>query len=284
MNAARQSWLAAHPWLAPIARFDAVVEEAVVRVEPPRVEPPRWDAWVEAHGAAVPLLRFGPAGLRFTSPAAYVLGHAVQRAAETLAPGPMANALAEIRDDRGSDPERLGRAIEWAVGGAPPGDETAHPGLLRLFAWKSASHVLAAVLGTPAAVQARGRWTHGSCPTCGSFSALAHLRPGEGARTRFLACACCGTRWRHARIGCPFCAGVDPECLGVLAVADDDRLRIGTCDRCKGYVKTYAGEGDAELFLNDWSTFHLDLLAMKRGFRRFGASLYELPEERGMAA
>jgi len=44
-------------------------------------------------------------------------------------------------------------------------------------------------------------------------------------------------------------------------------------------VKTYTAEGDEELFLADWPTLHLDLLARGRGLRRLGTSLYELPHD-----
>ena len=65
---------------------------------------------------------------------------------------------------------------------------------------------------------------------------------------------------------------------------EGEPFRIDLCRACKGYVKTYVGEGEEDLFLSDWSTLHLDLLAVRRGFRRLGASLYDIPEERGMAA
>lgn len=284
MNVARQSWLAKHPWLAPLARFDAVVEEAIERADAPPIEPPRWEAWVEAREQGTPLLRCAPAGLRFAAAAAYVLGRAAGRAAETLPPGPVASAAARIRDELGHDPERLESAIAWAVDGAPATGAPPHRGLLRLLAWRSITHVIAPVVDGPEGARAREGWRHGTCPTCGALPALAHLRDVEGARVRFLACACCRTRWRHARIGCPSCGNADPERLRVLHVEGDERLRIDACLACRGYVKTYAAAGEEELFLNDWSTLHLDRLAARRGFRRLGASLYELPEERGMAA
>jgi FdhE protein len=283
VTAARQSWLAKHPWLAPIARFEAVVQEAIARVDAPRLESPRWDGWVEAIEAGVPLLRCGAAGLRCAPAAGFVLGRAAERCAETLRPGPLADAAARTRDELGRDPERLAAAIEWAVAGAPGDGAPAHPGLLRLLAWRSVRHVLAPLLDDPAAARARDLWARGSCPTCGSLPALAHLRPRDGARVRFLACACCGTRWRHDRLRCPRCASAG-ERLRALEVEGDDRLRIDACDGCKGYVKTYVGEGEEDLFLSDWSTLHLDLLAVRRGFRRLGASLYDIPDEGGMAA
>ena len=64
--------------------------------------------------------------------------------------------------------------------------------------------------------------------------------------------------------------------LGLLQLDQEPALRLDVCEECKGYLKTWTGAGDAELFLSDWSTLHLDVLARDRGFRRLGASLYEL--------
>jgi FdhE protein len=41
-------------------------------------------------------------------------------------------------------------------------------------------------------------------------------------------------------------------------------------------VKTVTAEGAPDLLVADWSTVHLDALARSKGYRRLGASLYEL--------
>ncbi len=64
----------------------------------------------------------------------------------------------------------------------------------------------------------------------------------------------------------------------MLVVDGQEGLRIDACGACGGYLKTYTGEGDEELFLADWPTLHLDLAAVQRGFRRMGASLYDVPD------
>jgi FdhE protein len=285
MDAARQTWLAAHPYLAPIARFEALVQEAAARVQPPWIEPPRWESWTEGRAEGVPLLRCSSACLRFTSAAAYVLGRVVERTAETFPPGDLADALEDIRNELHLHPEERARVIEWTIQGAPPDASWMHPGLLRFLGWTAVSRVLAPVVQALAARPGGDRWGRGSCPTCGSLPVLAHLAPAEGARRRFLVCACCRTRWRYERIGCPFCSSSAPDRLRVLELQGDDRLRIDACEDCKGYVKTYVDQGDEELFLSDWSTLHLDVLARRRGFRRIGASLYALPDgERGFPA
>jgi FdhE protein len=53
-------------------------------------------------------------------------------------------------------------------------------------------------------------------------------------------------------------------------------LRIDHCEACRGYLKTYVGEGSEDLFLADWTSLHLDLLALDRGLKRLGRSLYDM--------
>ena len=43
---------------------------------------------------------------------------------------------------------------------------------------------------------------------------------------------------------------------------------------CRGYLKTYDGQGNEALLLADWTSLHLDLVAADRGLKRRAASLY----------
>lgn len=94
-------------------------------------------------------------------------------------------------------------------------------------------------------------------------------------RLRLLSCGRCGTRWRYRRTGCPFCERTDDHRLAVIAVGGEEGLRIDYCEPCRGYLKTYDGEGSEAVLLADWTSLHLDLLARDRGLRRLAASLYE---------
>ncbi len=116
-------------------------------------------------------------------------------------------------------------------------------------------------------------WHSAACPTCGSPPGMAALRPTDRGRERQLACGLCGTRWSYARIGCPFCAGVDK--LDVLEPEGHDAFRIDVCRACNAYLKTYVGEGEPHA-LSDWSTLHLAAACHDRGLRRPGPSLYRL--------
>ena len=53
-------------------------------------------------------------------------------------------------------------------------------------------------------------------------------------------------------------------------------LSIDYCESCRGYLKTYDGEGSENVLLADWTSIHLDIIAQDRGLKRLAASLYEL--------
>lgn len=102
---------------------------------------------------------------------------------------------------------------------------------------------------------------------------LAHTKKG---RERLLSCGCCGSRWSFSRTTCPFCENQDQYRLRILEAEQEEMFRVDVCGACNGYLKTYLNEGDEELFLADWSTLHLDVLARNKGLLRKAASLYEL--------
>ena len=70
-------------------------------------------------------------------------------------------------------------------------------------------------------------------------------------------------------------ARADSQRLAAVAVEGEAGLRIDYCESCRGYLKTYDGQGDEALLLADWTSLHLDLVAPDRGLKRLAASLYE---------
>ncbi len=119
------------------------------------------------------------------------------------------------------------------------------------------------------------RWLRNYCPTCGSAPAMAQLVGVDTGRMRFLSCGCCGTRWQYTRTGCPFCQS-DSQRLASVAVEGEAGLRIDYCESCRGYLKTYDGQGNEAILLSDWTSLHLDVVAHDRGLKRLAASLYEI--------
>jgi FdhE protein len=109
------------------------------------------------------------------------------------------------------------------------------------------------------------RWTQGHCPVCGSPPRLADLS-GEGGRRR-LHCALCETAWYFRRRHCPFCLNDDPETQEVLLSEGEEGLRVDLCLVCGQHVKTLdlrVLSGPVIVWLDDLSTWHLDLAADKR--------------------
>ena len=112
------------------------------------------------------------------------------------------------------------------------------------------------------------------CPTCGATASLAALVEDDGGRRRLLACSCCHTTWQFKRVGCPYCGDESPQ--SVLQIDEDSDHRIDACNHCRAYLKTFTGKGDMSLFLADWPTLHLDVIARERGYERGGTTLYDL--------
>lgn len=120
------------------------------------------------------------------------------------------------------------------------------------------------------------QWLRRYCPTCGSRPAMAQLLGSDPGRLRLLSCGCCGTVWQYRRTACPFCENDDDHRLAILAVEKEECLRIDYCVSCSGYIKTYNGSGSESVMLADWTSLHLDVIALDRGLNRFAASLYQL--------
>ncbi len=157
------------------------------------------------------------------------------------------------------------------------GDDTltpSSPGLLRYVGWTAMTRFLRPVVTAFDGWRDEERWLRRYCPTCGSLPAMAQLAGVDPARRRLLSCGCCATRWQFKRTGCPFCE-TDSQRLTSVTIDAEPGLRIDYCESCRGYLKTYVGEGDETLMLSDWSSLHLDLIANDRGLKKLASSLYE---------
>jgi FdhE protein len=103
---------------------------------------------------------------------------------------------------------------------------------------------------------------------------MAQLVEAESSRIRRLACGSCGTLWQYTRTACPFCEH-DAQKAAVITVEGEGGLRIDHCDSCRGYLKTYAGQGEEAVLLADWTSLHLDVVARDRGLERVAGSLFD---------
>ena len=113
-------------------------------------------------------------------------------------------------------------------------------------------------------------WTHGYCPVCAAWPALAELRGLE--RSRRLRCGRCATDWPLPVLQCAYCAEADHEKLGTLTPEGESQTRrVEVCYTCKGYVKTFTALRPMTLraiAMTDLASVDLDLIAQEREYAR----------------
>ena len=230
-------WVLAHPFLESVARLQARIETAAKTVAVPSLRSPDWDDYRQDFAAGVPLLASATAAVDVGT-----VDAVVPMVIDTVRRG-------------GTAPEGTGLDyyIRWVV------LSSALQPIARAFdEWRDDE-----------------RWLRPQCPLCGSLPAMAQLVGTDPGRRRLLSCGHCGTRWRYGRTTCPFCEKQSHRLSG-LALEGQGGLRIDFCESCRGYLKTYDGQGNEEVMLADWTSLHLDALASERGLLRIAASLYDL--------
>jgi FdhE protein len=113
-----------------------------------------------------------------------------------------------------------------------------------------------------------GGWSHGYCPTCGSWPVLGEFRGLE--QTRLLRCGLCAGEWEFPRLRCPFCDETDHRRLGYLHIeGEEGKYRAATCETCRRYVKmasTLGALSPPQVLVTDVATLHLDLAAAERAY------------------
>ena len=266
-------WLESHPYLRPVADFHSQVATAAARITSSSPHIPNWDCFLDDYQAGIPLLQSSQSAIDF-EPAEAILVSLIESIASEPLPEKLALECRVSGTQLRCEVNAPRQAVAWLLG-----DEAfspAHPGLLRYLGWTALARFLHPLRDAFGTWREEEYWLRGYCPTCGSPPAMAQLVGSEPGRLRFLSCGCCSTRWRYRRIGCPFCQSADDHRLSALAIEGEKYLRIDYCQSCRAYLKTYNGEGSEPLFLADWSSLHLDIIARDRGLKRLAASLYEL--------
>ena len=115
--------------------------------------------------------------------------------------------------------------------------------------------------------EALERWSHGYCPACGSWPALAEFFFGE----RLLRCAFCACTWRQAVDQCAYCQQRGEHFTTVVPDRQQPGRRIELCRTCGGFLKTL----DVALVtpfpllaIEDLASADLDQAALHHGFKR----------------
>lgn len=105
------------------------------------------------------------------------------------------------------------------------------------------------------------------CPFCGSKSHFSRLRGEDGKR--FMFCDRCFTEWESRSIYCVHCGNDEPNSINYISVENDNGYQLYTCEKCKGYLKTYDERQTGkttDLFIANIETIYLDLLAKEKGY------------------
>ena len=248
-------WLAAHPYLQPLADLHASIDAAAASVAVPSARRPNWDAYTDDFLAGVPLLHSASVAIDLRDLENSVAALASELVSTRL-PGDIDEACRALCDTDVVSP--------------------ALTGLRRYLRSNVLIRYLGPIVGEFAKWRDEERWLRRDCPLCGELPAMAQLVGSDPGRLRLLVCGCCTTRWRYRRTACPFCEHRDDHQLAVLALEGESGLRIDYCMKCHGYLKTYGGEGNEAVLLADWTSIHLDLIAGDRGLKRLAGSLYSV--------
>jgi FdhE protein len=266
-------WLSTHAYLQSVAQLHALVNTAAAGVPNEYPCVPIWDNYAADFQEGVPLLESSAVVIDFATAARAVV-LLLQKLTLASLPGKLAQETRALDSELRADPDAPRRAVAWLL------DRdlyaSACPGLLRYFGWTALARHLRPVVDAFAGWRDEERWLRSYCPTCGSRPSMGQLVGTEPGRLRLLSCGRCKTRWRYRRTGCPFCENQNDHRLSVLAVEGEGGLRVDYCESCRGFLKTYDGEGSEHVLLADWTSIHLDIIAHDRGLKRSAASLYEV--------
>lgn len=113
-------------------------------------------------------------------------------------------------------------------------------------------------------------WTHGYCPACGAWPALAEVRGLD--KSRRMRCGRCASDWPLPVLQCTYCGESDHNQLGTLTPEGESQTRrVEVCYTCKGYLKAFTTLRPMTLrtlVMTDLASVDLDLIAQEREYSR----------------
>jgi FdhE protein len=270
-------WLARHTFLEPIARLETTVEEVIKALPERGFIETNFEPYSADFREGVALLRSETLGRKLLLQSAGTFEHFALALSKAPIHEALASKVRELYEHIHKTPGQIDQALVSIATEAEQASSLPHLGTARYIAWTALAHALAPTIAAFDAWKENATWSHGYCPVCGNAPLLSVLTEQEAGRQRSLVCGLCKVQWKVKRLGCPHCATEDEDKLAILELADEPDLRLEVCNGCKGYLKTWAGEGKvAPPYFSDWATLHLDAMATERGYLRLGASLYEL--------
>ena len=105
------------------------------------------------------------------------------------------------------------------------------------------------------------------CPVCGAKPHVSRLRSPDGRR--FMFCDRCFSEWEARYLACVHCGNNEPGTVKYINIENDEAYQIYTCEKCKGYLKTYderQSGRNTDLFITNIETIYLDMLAQEKGY------------------
>lgn len=114
---------------------------------------------------------------------------------------------------------------------------------------------------------ALGAYTHGYCPACGSWPAVAEVVSGH----RTLRCSFCAAAWELPAYACIYCGEKDEAFVTAAPNEERKDRRVELCRTCGSYLKTIDLDELSPfplLAISDIETTDLDVAAMEHGYGR----------------
>jgi len=273
-----ETWIAAHPYLKDVARFEQIVEDVLAGADVSPLQCPQWENCTDGFRAGLPMLSNRALNEAVMGQAEDFLARLVSELQKTDCPDSVRNDCAVLDEEIRRLPDTAIGIIKQVAEGVPVSLEIPKkfsPGTARFLGWRAIEYAVRPWRKSLELWLAGESWGHPYCPLCGEKPAMSQLVRTQKGRERYLSCGCCRTRWNYVRLSCAFCGNHDQTGMEILEIEKEEDFRIDVCRACNGYIKTYLSEGNEQLMLSDWSTLHLDVIAADQGLKRSAHSLYE---------
>jgi len=270
-------WLEKHPFLKDIGEMNLSIIQILEKIEIEPLSLPDLDFYKDAFGKGIPIFQNEELQQALYQPVEQVLRAVTKVLSETQVPAALKKSCQALHfyAKKNSTDELLGYVLRQETNKIKAfcRKNTLDENFTNFALWLSLTHVLSQ--NFPAIkLWINGKdWERNYCPVCGSLPVLAQLKQANDGHQRHLICGSCHTSWSYKRIGCAYCGNEELNRLRLYETDSEPAMRIDVCEDCHTYIKTYIKEGQEAIYLADWTTLHLDLLAEKEGFSKKGSSL-----------
>jgi FdhE protein len=271
-------WIEEHPYLKEFAGLNAVIENINSSYND-TIAAPDWELYSDNYKDGIPILESGFISDAVITSASILLKDIADRMADTDLPQRLIISVKELKKRIDNDNQLPVKIISGALQTGLENSDADVPvsGVELFIAWTALARVLRPVVDSFIIWRDESLWNRGYCPTCGSAPGIALLVEAKNSgKLRHLACSLCHTKWSYRRLGCPFCSNESPDSLEIFELENDPDIRLDVCNECKGYLKTCTRENLGDIVVLDWTTLHLDSIGKGKGYKRIGATLYEL--------